>query len=95
MRSGSLQAHALRYAGSSLLVSLAGFVSFPILTRTLSVAEYGALSWISSALTLLVVLGKLGLQHALLRFHAEVEAGRHGVTQGQYLSTVLFGQLWG
>jgi O-antigen/teichoic acid export membrane protein len=95
VRTGSLHAHALRYASSSLLVSLAGFVSFPILTRILSVAEYGAMSWISSALTLLVVLGKLGLQHALLRFHAEVEAGRHGVTQGQYLSTVLFGQLWG
>lgn len=92
---GSLHAHALRYATSGLLVSLAGFVSFPILTRVFSVAEYGVISWISSALTVLVVLGKLGLQHAIVRFHAEAQALRHGVTPARYLSTVLAGLLWG
>lgn len=86
-----LFAHALKYSLSSLLVTLAGFISFPIFTRLFTVAEYGLISYVSSALMVLVVLGKLGLQHAIVRFHAEVDAGKRATTPAEYLSTVYYG----
>ncbi len=90
----NLFSHALKYSISSLLVTLAGFISFPILTRVFTVAEYGVISYVSSALMVLVVVGKLGMQHAIVRFYAEVEAGKREVTEAQYLSTVMYGLGW-
>ncbi|MCM2326645.1 MAG: lipopolysaccharide biosynthesis protein [Lysobacter sp.] len=79
------------YTIGSLLVTLAGIVSFPIFTRTFTVADYGALSLVSSLLLFWTGIGKLGVQHSIARFHAEVVAGRRGISEGAYVTTVLLG----
>lgn len=83
--------HSSHYALGSLFVTLASLISFPIFTRTFSVAEYGALNLISSILLLCTGIGKLGIQQSIVRFHAEVIAGNRGISESQYISTVLLG----
>jgi len=71
---------------------LAGLVSFPILTRLLPLADYGMMSLVSTSLGFAVAVGKLGMQHAALRFYSEVRAGKHaGVGQANFSATVLYG----
>lgn len=84
--------HTRNYSLASALVMVAGLISFPILTRWLPVADYGVMSLVSSSLGFAVALGKLGMQHAALRFYSEVRAGRHaGVDVQQFAATVLYG----
>ncbi|RPH46473.1 MAG: lipopolysaccharide biosynthesis protein [Burkholderiales bacterium] len=85
--------HSLNYGAASVLVTVAGLVTFPIVTRSLSVAEYGQLTLVGTLLTLWVGLSKLGVQHASLRSYAEMVAGRLGVDAITWRSTVLFGML--
>jgi O-antigen/teichoic acid export membrane protein len=87
----SLVAHVTNYSIGSVLVTLAALVSFPILTRVLSVDEYGVMNLIATALALLVGLAKMGLQHSAVRFYSEIKAGKHGVGTEGYASTVLLG----
>jgi O-antigen/teichoic acid export membrane protein len=77
------------YTVGSLLVTAASFISFPIFTRTFSVADYGAMNLIASLLMFFTGIGKLGLQHSIVRFHGEAVAGKDGQTEPRYLSTVL------
>ena len=85
--------HTSNYSAGTLLITLASIISFPVFTRTFTVAEYGDLSLINATLGLLVGVGKLGLQKSVVRFHAEIESGkRAGDRRGLY-STVLFGML--
>lgn len=79
------------YTIGSLLVTLASIVSFPIFTRTFSVADYGALNLISSLLLFWTGIGKLGVQQSIARFHAEVVAGKRGISESKYVSTVILG----
>ncbi|MEO8296905.1 MAG: oligosaccharide flippase family protein [Burkholderiales bacterium] len=88
----SLAKHTRNYSFASVLTTVAGLISFPILTRALQVEDYGVMSLIASALTLAVGLGKLGMQHATLRFYGEARAGSlAGVQIGQFAPTVLYG----
>ncbi len=59
-----------QYSLGSLFTALAGFVSFPFLTRIFSVSDYGIMNLISATLAVLVAVGKLGIQHAVVRFHS-------------------------
>lgn len=83
--------HLSYYTLASVLVTLASVVSFPLLTRLLSVEEYGVMNLVSSALAILIGVAKLGLGNAALRFYSEVKAGRHGVDMNGYASTVVVG----
>ena len=83
--------HASNYTLGNGLMIVAGLVSFPILTRVLSVDEYGLMSLIATALTLLVAVGKLGMQHATLRFFSEIQAGKREVGQEAFVATVVYG----
>ena len=80
----SLLVHVSNYTTASVLVTLASVISFPILTRLLSVEEYGVMNLVATALALLVGIGKLGLQHSALRYYSEVRAGKHAAGLGQY-----------
>lgn len=71
-RRAGLWAHVSRYAAGNVAITVAGLVSFPLLTRLLTVDEYGLMNLVATALALLVALGKLGTQHAVLRMQAEV-----------------------
>lgn len=88
---GSLAKHSSHYALGSGLVTLASLISFPLLTRILSVDEYGTLSLIGAVLLLFTGLGKLGMQHSIVRFQAEVSAGKRPVDEAGYVTTVLVG----
>lgn len=87
--------HAFNYGAASVLVTVAGLVTFPIVTRALTVAEYGQLTLISTLLTLWIGVAKLGVQHSSLRTWPEVESGRLGVDGPAWASTVVFGMLAG
>jgi len=85
--------HVSNYSIGSLLVTLAGFISFPILTRLLSQADYGLLSLVGVTLTLLVALGKLGLQNPIIRFYSDAESNSDGWDLKKYYSTIIFSML--
>ena len=61
--------HYLRYSSASVLVMLAGLVSFPLLTRLLDNTQYGILGYYETWLMIGVAVAKLGAQHAILRFY--------------------------
>lgn len=86
-----LLVHVSTYSIGSLLVTLAGFISFPILTRLLSQGDYGLLSLVGVTLTLLVAIGKLGLQNPIIRFYSDAESDRDGWNLKKYYSTIIFG----
>lgn len=86
-----LAAHVSRYSAGSLVVTLAGFVSFPILTRFLSVSQYGLLALVSAILMVLVACGKGGLQNSVLRFYSEVRVGSEEFSLANYYATVVLG----
>ncbi len=52
-------------------VMLIGFISFPILTRLLTVEEYGLLSLVTNTLALAVACAKAGLSDGIIRLHEE------------------------
>lgn len=70
----SLTFHAAIYSASGFLIAIAGLVSFPIITRVLSVEEYGILNLISLTVMILVGLGKAGLQTSIIRFGSEARS---------------------
>ncbi|WHZ20177.1 MAG: hypothetical protein OJF55_002326 [Rhodanobacteraceae bacterium] len=61
--------HFMRYTIGSVLVMVAGFVSFPIMARLLDYTQYGLLGVFDSALLILAAVFKFGSQHSILRFY--------------------------
>ncbi len=80
--------HLRNYASAGVVTGLVGLISFPILTRNLTVAEYGIVGLITSTLTLFIAVGKLGVQHAVIRFYSQVKHGNIDYSMGQLNSTV-------
>ncbi|MDO6459856.1 oligosaccharide flippase family protein [Granulosicoccaceae sp. 1_MG-2023] len=81
--------HLRNYASAGLLSALAGVLSFPVLTRNLSVEDYGLLGLVTASITVAVALGKLGLQHAIIRFFPKAANTRDALSERQLYSTVL------
>ncbi|MFC3549820.1 lipopolysaccharide biosynthesis protein [Lysobacter cavernae] len=93
-----LVTHYLRYSTGSLLVITAGLVSFPILTRLLDNTQYGILGYYDTWVLLAVSLGKLGAQHAVLRFYphdGDAARLRSFSTNLFYLPLAISLLLWG
>jgi O-antigen/teichoic acid export membrane protein len=65
----SIATHYLRYTIGNALILLAGFVSYPVLTRLLSNAEYGVFGYFDAWMLMLTAVIKLGSQHSTLRFY--------------------------
>ena len=65
----SVATHYVRYALGNVLVMIAGFVSFPIMTRLLDTGQYGIFGYYDAWLLILAGLFKLGAQHTILRFY--------------------------
>jgi O-antigen/teichoic acid export membrane protein len=59
------------YFGAHALLIGASLISMPILTRLLSKAEYGLVNLIFGTVTILAVVGGLGLGEATVRFYGE------------------------
>jgi len=86
--SGALT-HIRNYASAGVLTALAGVVTFPLFTRALSVSDYGILGLITSSLTLFIAVGKLGMQHAVIRFFSQIKNGNIAYSPNQLSSTVV------
>ena len=71
-RRPGMATHYLRYSISNGLILLAGFISFPILTRLLDNTQFGLLRYYETAMLLGVAIAKLGIPHAIVRFYPYV-----------------------
>ena len=76
------------YVVGQALVMVAGLISFPILTRILSVSDYGLLGLISVTIFIVQAVAKLGAPSAIVRFYAEFRSSNRLPT---FHSTVFFG----
>jgi O-antigen/teichoic acid export membrane protein len=71
-------------------VTLLGFISFPLFTRILPVAEYGVLNLVTKTLLMVVVISKLGIQHSVVRFYEECRASSDPLAVVRYYSTLYW-----
>lgn len=81
--------HVRNYASAGVISALVGVFTFPILTRYLSVEDYGIIGLITASTTLAAAFGKLGLQHAIVRFYAESRYENKGRTLLEFNTTVF------
>ena len=88
MAASRLTQHLRNYASAGLLSALVGLCSFPLMTRSLSVADYGIVGLISSSITLFIAIGKLGMQHAVIRFYSQIKNANIAFSVYQLNSTV-------
>lgn len=88
MAASGVARHLRNYASAGVLSAVVGLISFPILTRNLSVADYGIVGLITASITLFIAVGKLGMQHAVIRFFAQVKNGNIEFTISEMNSTV-------
>ncbi|MBS1824084.1 MAG: lipopolysaccharide biosynthesis protein [Acidobacteria bacterium] len=70
-----------------------GLISFPIFTRVLPIAEFGAIDLAQRVLLLLTAGSKAGLQNAALRFYDADYSAEGGRGSRRYYSTMFFGVL--
>lgn len=61
---------SLTYGVVQVLALAASLISFPVLTRVLSVSEYGVLGLCNTLLLFGAAFAKLGLQNSIVRFYA-------------------------
>jgi len=88
MPTSRLLQHLRNYASAGLITALAGLISFPLMTRNLSVADYGIVGLITSSITLFIAFGKLGVQHAVIRYFSQIKNGNIAFSSMQLHSTV-------
>ncbi len=86
-----LLVQASHYSAASLLATVSGLISFPLLTRIFSVADYGVMNLVSVTLAVTVALGKVGLQHSIIRYQTEIRSGKGKFTAAQVHATALIG----
>ncbi len=86
-----LAVHVTNYSLGSALVIVAGLISFPIFTRIFTMEQYGVMSIVTTTLLLATVVGKFGMQHSIVRFYAEIRAGKYPETESQFFATVVLG----
>jgi O-antigen/teichoic acid export membrane protein len=97
LRRPSVAVHYLRYSAGSLLVMIAGFVSFPILTRLLDNTQYGIMGYFNTWVLAAIALAKLGGQHSIIRFYphgGDRDAFAHYSTNLVVLPMALSFTLW-
>lgn len=82
---------ASHYSVANLLATAAGLITFPLMTRIFTVADYGVMNLISATLTVSVALGKLGVQHSIIRYRSEITSGKGRFSTAQLYSTTFWG----
>jgi len=81
------------YSAGQVLILFASLISFPILTRVFSLAEYGTMSLISNTVLIVTAVAKAGLQNSIVRFHDEYARGDHKQRYDGYIASLLLGGL--
>lgn len=89
----NLLVHVSRYSLAGLAGTLAGLISFPILTRMLSVSDYGLLSLVITTIYFIAAFGKSGLQFSILRYYSDAESDKGKWDISTYYSTIIIGML--
>ena len=77
------------YFSSGVLVTLAGFITFPIWTRVFTEAEYGKMSLAIVTMGIIVVFSKFGIQRAALRFYSEFKEKKRDLDFTYYYTTAF------
>lgn len=85
--------NASKYSAGSVLTTLAGIISFPILTRAFDVGDYGKFGLVAATLSILVGISKLGFNHSTVRFYSDIKAGNTDWTEHNFYSTIYVGML--
>ena len=78
--------HGLIYSVAQLTAALAGLISFPILTKNLSIDEYGAVALFTTTIGLLTSFNKFGIQHSIIRFYKTLT---HSELISNFLPTIV------
>ncbi len=78
------------YLGGRVLLVVLGFASFPLMTRILSVSEYGAVSLTLRVVLMLTILSKCGFQYSVTRFYHEATAEGTDAARQRYYTTLVF-----
>ena len=86
-----LLVHTSHYSIASALTMVAGLISFPLVTRIFSVAEYGVMNLITASLSVAIAFGKFGIQHSIVRYQSEIASGKSEFTAPQLHATALYG----
>lgn len=89
MSTKTILGHVRNYASAGMVSALVGLVTFPLMTRNLSVDDYGIIGLITASTTLAVAFGKLGIQHAIVRFYAESMHNKNGNSLLAFNTTVF------
>jgi O-antigen/teichoic acid export membrane protein len=69
---------------------IAGFISFPILTRIISVSDYGILGLVTTTILIATAIGKFGFVGSIIRFYAEFKSNKR---LGIFYSTMFIGSV--
>lgn len=86
----TLYRHASHYLTGRVAAMLLGFISFPVIARIFSVADYGTISLTLKIIVLFTVLGKFGVQNSVQRFYAEEVRNEDTEQRRSFYSTMLF-----
>ncbi len=79
------------YSIASVFSIISGLITFPLLTRIFSVADYGNMNLIAATISVAAAFGKVGVQHSILRYDSEIGAGKRPFTLPQLYSTAIIG----
>ena len=89
--------HYVRYSSATVLVMLAGLISFPALTRLLDNTQYGILGYYDTWMMMAAAVIKLGAQHAILRlypFGGDDSRLTHFATNLVFLPMIVSAGIW-
>jgi O-antigen/teichoic acid export membrane protein len=75
------------YFSSGVIITIAGFITFPIWTRVFTEAEYGQMSLATATLGIVIVFSKFGIQRAVLRFYSEFKENKRNLDITYYYTT--------
>ena len=89
-KSPSIFRDLANYLSGRVVLLVLGFASFPLLTRMLSVPEYGVLSLTLRVVLVLTVFSKCGFQYSVNRFYHETIADGSPAAYRRYYSTLVF-----
>ena len=76
------------YLSASFLTTLAGIITFPVLTRILSKADYGTYSLIQGVQLIYEAIIKFGGQLSVMRFYPDMMQGDQSL-KNAYLTNIF------
>ncbi len=89
----TLYRRSSQFLGGQIGMFLLGFVSFPILARLFSVAEFGLIALVQNTIAVVTVFSKFGLQHSVQRFYKEHAVCSEPGKLRRYYSSQFMGAL--